>query len=81
MLNEDTFLMVKDLEDGSKAVGLFNRGEFPVEVAAPWAIVGIAGPHTVRDVWRQKDLGSIDNEFKAKVPRHGGVLVRVIKSN
>ena len=29
------------------------------------------------DLWRQKDLGVFDNEFRASVPRHGVVLVRI----
>ncbi|HWI56967.1 MAG TPA: alpha-galactosidase, partial [Bacillota bacterium] len=76
-LTEDTFLMVKDLEDGSKAVGLFNQSEFPAEVAAPWPVVGISGPHLVRDLWRQQDLGTFNVSFKTAVPRHGSVLLRI----
>jgi alpha-galactosidase len=79
-LNEDTFLMIKDLEDGSKAVGLFNRGELPAEVSAPWPVIGICGQHAVRDLWRQTDLGKFQDSFKAPVPRHGVVLVRISKS-
>jgi alpha-galactosidase len=30
-----------------------------------------------RDLWRQKDIGTSDNEFSAKVPRHGVVLVKL----
>jgi alpha-galactosidase len=76
-LDETRFLLVKDLEDGSKAVGLCNRGEFPADIVAPWAAVGVQGKQTVRDLWRQKDLGVFNGEFKASVPRHGVVLVRV----
>ena len=81
MLNEATFVMVKDLEDGSKAVGLFNRGEFPADVSANWSVVGIRGKQVVRDLWRQKNLGTFDNEFKAPVPRRGVVLVRIQKAS
>lgn len=72
-----TFLMVKDLESGGKAVGFFNRGEAPAEVKADWRDLGIQGPQSVRDLWRQKDLGRFAGEFKAVVPRHGVVLVEV----
>jgi alpha-galactosidase len=79
MITDETFLMVKSLEDGGKAVGLFNRGEFPARVAASWAVIGISGAHTVRDVWRQKDLGRYDGEFATTVPRHGVFLIRCTK--
>jgi alpha-galactosidase len=67
----------KDLENGSKAVGLFNRGDDEAQVTAKWSDLGIKGMQTVRDLWRQKDLGLFEDEFKAAVPRHGVVLVNV----
>jgi len=77
LLSEDRFLMIKDLEDGSKAVGLFNRGEMETRVVAKWSDLGIRGRRTVRDLWREMDLGRFDDEFGANVGRHGGVLVRI----
>jgi len=77
MLDDERFVMVKNLADGSKAVGLCNRGEFPARVAATWTDAGVSGPQVVRDLWRQKDLGTFANEFGAEVPRHGVVLVRL----
>ena len=67
----------KNMEDGSKAVGLFNRSEFETTVKAPWQTLGISGKQKVRDLWRQKDLGVFADQFEAKVPRHGVVLVRI----
>ena len=67
----------KDMEDGSKAVGLFNRGENEALVTAKWSNLGLTGKQTVRDLWRQKDVGAFANEFRASVPRHGVVLVKV----
>ena len=76
--NDDTFAMVKDLEDGSKAVGLFNQGvSGPAEVTLKWSDVGVTAKQRVRDLWRQKDLGTFAGEFKAKVPCRGVVLVRL----
>jgi len=77
MLSEDTFLLVKDLEGGAKAVGLCNKGEEPATVTAKWSDVGVQGRQSVRDLWRQKDLGRFSREFKADVPRRGVVLVRI----
>jgi alpha-galactosidase len=67
----------RDLEDGSKAVGLFNRGEGTVEVAATWEDLGVSGKQTVRDLWRQKQAGVFDGRFAAPVGRHGVVMVRL----
>jgi alpha-galactosidase len=76
-LTEDTFAMVKDLADGSQAVGLFNRGEFEVSVSARWADLGLRGRRAVRDLWRQQDVATSDSEYVARVGRHAGVLVRL----
>ena len=66
----------KDMEDGSKAVGLFNRGSSEESITANWADLGLTGEQTVRDLWRQKDLGKFTGEFEAKVGRHGVVLLK-----
>jgi alpha-galactosidase len=77
MLTDKTYLMVKDLEDGGKAVGFFNRGEQAAEVTAYWPVLGLQGPVKGRDVWRQQDLGVADAKFTATVPPHGVVMVRM----
>jgi alpha-galactosidase len=67
----------KDMEDGSKAVGLFNTGELPWPVSVHWSDIGVSGRQTVRDLWRQKDLGNFEAAFSATVPSRGVVLVRI----
>jgi alpha-galactosidase len=74
--------LVKRLEDGSVAVGLFNPGESPSDVAITWADAGVDGRRRARDLWRQKDLGVFQGRFEAKaVPRHGVVLVRLFAAD
>jgi alpha-galactosidase len=73
----DLEVWARDMEDGTKAVGLFNRGEDATTVTAKWADLGIKGKRIVRDLWRQQDLGKYEGEFKTSVPRHGVVLVLV----
>ena len=65
------------MEDGSKAVGLFNRGRIESPVTVKWSDLGVSGKQIVRDLWRQKDQGTFNAEFTAKVARHGVVLIRV----
>ena len=70
-------ILVKDLEDGSHAVGLFNVGPTAAEVSVRWSDLGFTGPQAVRDLWRQQDLGIFETRFAAPVASHGVVLVRV----
>jgi len=68
---------IKPLADGSKAVGLFNRGEGANPVTVNSKDVGMKKTATVRDLWATKDLGTFKGSFTADVPRHGAVLVRI----
>jgi len=77
----DLEVWVREMEDGSKAVGLFNRSEGLAEVAALWADIGVQGGQVVRDLWRQKDLGVHKDSFTAYVARHGVVMVRMRPEN
>lgn len=79
--SDNQFLMVKNLADGSKAVGLFNRAKGSAKVTVDWAELQISGKQTVRDLWRQKDLGSFAEEFSAQVPAQGVVMVKISKKN
>jgi alpha-galactosidase len=76
-LDDDTFLLVKDLADGSKAVGLCNAGYEAAPVVASWGRLGLSGAQPIRDVWRHTNLGRFQGEFRAEVKRRGVVLVRV----
>jgi alpha-galactosidase len=73
----DLEVWAKDMEDGSKAVGLFNRGKAEAKVTANWSDLGLTGKLKVRNLWSQKDLGKFKDKFEASVPKHGVVLVRI----
>lgn len=69
----------KNLQDGSKAVGLFNSSANEAVVAVRWSDLGIHGKHRVRDLWRQKDLGQFDGEFHMSVGENGAELIAIEK--
>jgi alpha-galactosidase len=75
--NGDTEVWAKQLEDGSCAAGLFNRGEKESDVTAYWSDLRVSGKQSVRDLWRQKDLGGFRDKFTASVPRHGVVMIKI----
>ena len=78
-IDNDRFLMIKNLEDGSKAVGLFNRGKNEAEVSVDWTALQLSGKQLVRDLWHQKELGVFDQKFNALVPAQGVVLIKLTK--
>jgi alpha-galactosidase len=75
--NEVSEIWVKEMEDGSRAVGLFNRSTNEMIINVPLAQLGIYGKQRIRDLWRQKDLGIFEDIFGSKVPPHGVLLVRM----
>jgi alpha-galactosidase len=68
---------VKELEDGSKAVGLFNLSGKEQKITLNWSDIKITGSKTVRDVWRQKDLGKFDGKFETMIATHGVTFVKI----
>ena len=71
--------MVKNLVDGSKAVALFNRNHEPKEVAISWNELGITGKQQLRDLCRQKNIGTFSSSFKTIVPAQGVVMLKFKK--
>lgn len=74
---DTTEVWARPLYDGTMAVGLFNLGRGTAKVTVKWSELGITGPQPVRDLWRQKDLGTQDRSFTAEVLPHAAWLVKV----
>lgn len=68
-------IWVKDLEDGNKAIGLFNLTKNEMKISIDWDKAGLSGNQKVRDVWRQQNLGVFNNSFETSVLSHGVELV------
>ena len=67
----------KDMDDGSIAVGLFNRSGKEALVSAHWEDLNIKGKQKIRDLWRQKELGIFEDQYATVVSTHGVVLLRM----
>ncbi len=77
----DVRVYAKELADGGRAFGFFNLGVTP----ANWNFkalpqFGLAGKQLVRDVWRQKDVATVDaadGNLPLTIPAHGVVLYKL----
>ncbi len=69
----------KQLQDGSRAVILLNRGASSHNITVTWEQIGYPGhlSAAVRDLWAHKDLGKFTGKFSAPVESHGVVVVAV----
>jgi alpha-galactosidase len=74
---EGDFVLWKELEDGSKALGIFNLKNETATVSVSFDEIGLDGKQLFRDLWRQKELGTAENFFQAEIPAHGVSMVRI----
>jgi alpha-galactosidase len=64
----------KPLADGSRAVGVFNRGPSPVTASLDWEALGIR-PSAVRDLWTRRSIAALDG-WQEVLPGHGSAILR-----
>jgi hypothetical protein len=75
---DDYQIWMKELEDGSHAIGIFNLSEKYQSINVDWNEIGLNdSSFKVRDLWRQKNLGEFKNNFSTKVPPHGVTMIKV----
>ncbi len=74
----DLRIYMKEMEDGSRAVGFCNFGMDAVNMAyGDFAKLTVSGTTKVRDLWRQKDVATINTATQTlpiSVPAHGVLL-------
>jgi alpha-galactosidase len=75
----ETEVWVRPLQDGSRAVALFNRGKESSTIDVNW--VDLRYPAhmraAVRDLWQHREVGDFSGKFSASVPSHGVVMLTV----
>jgi alpha-galactosidase len=70
-------IWVKELKDGSRAIGFCNFGIADHIIRLDWKDVGIENEHVLRDVWKQQDLGTYSRFFEIEVKPHGVALYKL----
>jgi len=70
-------LWAKRMEDGSVAAGLFNRSYLTSPVTLEFKSLGLTGKQRLRDLWRQKDIGTVSDRFTTEIPGHGVQLLHL----
>ena len=76
----DQEIWMRELKGGSKAIGLYNRGAAAADITVRWKDIGIKTiVKSARDLFEHKDLPMSEDRYKASVPSHGVVLLRVGK--
>jgi len=71
-------ILVKEVVDGKKAIGIFNLSDDYQNIQLNFSDIGLQGNFTVRDLWRQKNIG-VAQKYNSKVPPHGVTLILLSK--
>jgi alpha-galactosidase len=76
--NGDLEMWVKSLTDGSVAVGVVNLGTSATQATVKASDLGLSGEVSkARDVWAHQDVEFAGGGYRAAVPSHGVLLLRV----
>jgi alpha-galactosidase len=75
-----TEIWTRDLEDGSTAVAMFNRGDQAAPIAVDWSKLGVGAPSSGRDLWAHNNVTFSGHTYTATVPTHGVIAFRLPKS-
>lgn len=70
-------LWTKPLQDGSIAVGLFNRTETTQPASIAWKDLGRPDTPKVRDLWQHAEVTPVGASYSAEIPAHGCVILHV----
>lgn len=72
-------LWEKEMSDGSRVIGIFNLNNSYADYQFDPGVAGLGAKTTVRDLWRQKDIGH-SAKLSFHIPPHGVRLLKVIRS-
>ena len=72
----DVQVWVKQLADGTQAVGVFNTGKQTARFNLDFQKAGLKKDIGLRDLWRQKELGRFTSGIEVSVPSHGVLLLK-----
>lgn len=78
----DTEIYVKDLADGSVAVGLLNRNNTTTQnITVSWSDIYVSGTCTIRDLWSKSNVGTSSTGYTVSVAPHETKLLKIIPAN
>lgn len=77
VVDGDIQVWVKPLADGGQAFGVFNLGDKTANYVVDTEKAGLKTSGELRDLWRQKSLGTVAGEISVSIPSHGVMLYKV----
>jgi alpha-galactosidase len=72
-------IWVRDLKDGAKAIGMFNRNGAPMSMVLDLPALGFTGQIHGKNVWTGDAIMDTAGKSTLTVPGHGVILLRISK--
>jgi alpha-galactosidase len=76
--SDEEMIWSKDLEDGSKVIGLLNLSKEKRTIEIEFQEINFPREVSIRDVWEHTELGVFKKNYKTEIPSHGIKLLKVI---
>ncbi len=76
---DDLEIWVKELNNGDVAVGIMNVYHLSRPITFNFKDAGLKGTYDLRDVWRQKDIGTFTDSYTGVIPGHATLVLRMRK--
>ncbi len=73
-------IWVKELDDGTKAIGIFNMSDSYKNISINFANLGLKGKYKIRDLWQQVNVENASGSYSSNIPPHGVSLIKVSKN-
>jgi hypothetical protein len=67
----------KDLVDGNTVIAIFNKRPIRDSIEIDWKTLGYTPSDQVRDLWRQVNIGTTEENNVFDIPRHGCLLLKI----
>ncbi len=74
---DKTEIWLRDLADGGKILGLFNRADTPADVKLDPSALALPGDWTARDVWKRQPRGPLAQIGNLPLPPHASLLLKL----
>ena len=74
-------IWVKSLNDGSKAVVIFNKQDTEATLSLNFKYINATKKAKIRDLWSHSDKGTFTDAYSAKIAPHGVVMIKLVAIN
>lgn len=78
--DEQKEIWVKQLNDGSKAVVVYNKQDAPATLSVDFKEIGIGPKAKVRDLWEHANKGTATNTYSAQTAAHGVIMIKLTEA-